>query len=1413
MADENASLTRDQIARSLATKDPAWFRQTADRGLNSPAYRKTQVEDSNVVDHGRSSPRVHMPGMAREGKSTYAIPTTDPDRASSPSRDSSTNDSVGQSSYSTSTTISSSIGSPLPQSSAQRFEPPGPSANSTALATSSEEGRIMAMSPSQGRISPERLERPSSPTKGMGGFVQSAMMKRSDSVNKRWSVQSPTGLNRGNSVASNRSSVYDPTMASGIGGLMSPPGHRSTLSRDSSPLPTSRPTSSHSYTTATQDLERSNRSSPTKTATTKSTANTSFAKPSLPASTSQSSMTSQDEKDEVLIEATPPSSPSKASGRWSPTKSSWLESALNKPDSPKPKPAPAMPQQPAWMAEINKAKARGPDEPKSTALRTKHEVNIGGLLRSPPMGGTTKPISIGGLPAGFSAGSVAKPRMNSISSIASGDFSKQSTNPTQRPTSSSSSSRPSTPLTGTGGKPKSPAVGKVKPDTPPKKDFRSNLKPRQPPPESKDRSEPEFKNVIGQLRRTKTQNYVAPDILKENIARGKADLNLTGGPKRGEVKDEFKDAILKKKEDFKKAQEEGVGVIRSVSGSKQSSAQLPEGLLKASQLGRSATIPVKPLPLKNAESTKKEESTPTRTSVKPSLIQEMSAPGRLQSIERGSSSLAARFNPALAGILARGPPISGADVSRSANPVSVSRDSNAETSSTVAENGEEGPQLTHITKARARGPKRKAPSVAAKSASTAAEAVKIVETMASPPFENGSVPAVSEVLSKTRLDDASQPLSESNPLPREEPKSPRKLDLKRRSQFLAEDQEGKEKAPKPLDISGPSSPVKSHASENTTKDSASTSTKAFASVPTSKPKLYYSNPSPTLIKRSDFETPSPETARKLTPAPLSPSKAAIEDSESLQSQFAVREKEVSHDKAEPASLFKNAASLFGRSSPAPEKHTVKEPIKLPTKADEQAATASAGLPGQPISKPVSPTISKPSKPLPLLSPKPATSFSSSASDKLATPRVASKSSTPASTSTSQLLTDFFGINDTKPTYEVDTASVLLTKPEAASKIKSLRSQLFQLMDSGKKQLVPNHQERILFENNMYICPHTFGTLSGKKVTEVYFWIGDGVSESSIEDATIFAQREAKSSGGVLVKIRQGKETFEFIEALGGIAVIRRGSSNKYDSLSPHILCGRRHQGQIVFDEVDFKTGSLCSGFPYLIATSSGQQFLWKGKGSSVDELSCARLLGMDFGITGEIIEVDEGSESQEFLKFFGNEAKIMKSADHWRLKPNYEKYCARLFRANDDNVGSPQFSNKPSFFRRQSGPDVFSQITEVSPFTQHDISPSHIYVLDAFFEIYIIVGSGSQTQYNAFCTALLFAQEYGILAAGMEDRPFVPVSTVVLEGVPRDLKFVFRKWEDTKNPTTVHSPMTTLSRGRSLRVVTLNAALDATTQR
>ncbi|CZT51711.1 uncharacterized protein RSE6_12898 [Rhynchosporium secalis] len=1369
--------TREQIAQSLAAKDPAWFRQTADRGLKSPAYRKNQVEDEDRSEHGSDSSRVQMPGMSRQSSEPDKVTDEGAVRPTSPSRSSASFGSGLRASHQ-STHKLPGTSSPMPISTAQRLDPP---------IDSKSENRGLAMSPAQGRISPDKMDRPPSPTKGMGGFVQSAMMKRSDSVNKRWSVQSPPGLSRGNSVASNRNSVVEPREFK-----------PSTLSREPSPRPNSRPSSSHSIATLTQ--ERPGTANSTKSITTASTTNDGFVKPTIPASKTQTPLgvrTTQPDDSETPAYrlTTPPTSPSKTmdSRRWSPTKSSWLESALNKPDSPKPKAA--APQQPAWMAEINKAKKKpSVDLGSNSSGPPKHEVNIGGLLRSPPPGGVTKALSTGGLPLGFSSGTLSKSTAENVSSEA-----KDSPKPINSTGSATSIS---------------PANGKIKLETPPKKDFRASLKSRAPPTDTSGPSEPEFKNVFGQLRRTKTQNYVAPDELKANITRGKAALSLTGGPRKTERVDDFKDAILKKKDDFKKAQSEGKGVMRSASGGSQE-APLPEALAKRRALGRSDSI---------ISETGTLESPPRSRAPsipKPSLVKEESAQGRPQSRETPASKLAGRMNPGLAGLLARGPPPLD---NRSSSPAQSQRPTSMSTS--TSEPAEPGPQLTHMTKDRARGPRRKAPtSTTEASDTTTNDAVgkpaiegkspkplplqvnttpkpKVLERIQSPSaiIERPSSPtkSVDRVPSPTKiLDRFPQSPTKVADSPASQPSSPRKLDMKRRSQFL-QDAAAKEdlKAKLQLDTPKPLSPKQANSLEIPMKPVLEPIIRDAPS-PRSKPSTPTASPS---LSKHSVRSPavsaieSPETA-KLRPQPLSPRKTTPVE-QSLGTPKALQPLSVSADKVdcEHTVSVKNATSMWGSSTTSTATPPcARSPIKLPTHEDEKAAMVVAGLrPVSPVKSnaPVGLGIQGPrARPLPTPPTKPLPQSANPGPRSLHQSKKSLDVSVPQASEASQLLGDFFGEHRQHLEFNVDTAEILSSRPDMNQDIKTLRATLYQFSNDGKKQEVPSHEERILFEGNLYLCTHVLGNAAGRRITESYFWQGDDVSTSVADDIEMFAQREAKSAGGKLIKIRQGKETPEFFNALGGIIIIRRGPSNKYDSLAPHILCARKHFGQIAFDEVDFSPASLCSGFPYLISTQSGKAFLWKGKGSGVDELSCARLIGMDFGLTGELEEVEDGSETESFLEIFGNGASIPASADHWRMKPNYNKYSGRLFVADSA---------------------ARSQITEISPFCQSDLDASKIYVLDAFFEIYIIIGSRSQSQYPAFQNALNFGQEYGILAAGMEDRPFVPVTTVVLEGVPKDMKSVFRKWVDARS-ITFHKPVVgDLRRKKSLRVVPLTAALEAT---
>ncbi|ROW04642.1 hypothetical protein VPNG_07422 [Cytospora leucostoma] len=588
----------------------------------------------------------------------------------------------------------------------------------------------------------------------------------------------------------------------------------------------------------------------------------------------------------------------------------------------------------------------------------------------------------------------------------------------------------------------------------------------------------------------------------------------------------------------------------------------------------------------------------------------------------------------------------------------------------------------------------------------------------------------------------------------EPPQSPRKLDKRRMSKFLDEASVPSPKfepepvrSPSPVKrIGGPRSPRKlpepAKVESQPAPSMGNGSTSFGRPLTPLKPQIPTGEPIPAPLNLRPRSKTKTLTSRDLPPLP---------------------------NKELPALPSRELPALPARGLPALPSSPSRELPPLPTKA--LPALTSRELPALP---------STPVQASPIASP--------------------TRSPSKSAKDVSAMLNGFFGNERPKRNYRVDAVEVLMHRPKSGSLVQTQKAQLFQVTEQGKKIPVPAHHERVLFEREMYICPHTFINDARKKTTEVYFWVGDEVASSVVRDAQVFVNREARSMGGTLVNIRQGKETAEFIQALGGLVIIRRGSSNKYDSLAPNILCGRQYMGQVVFDEVDFAPNTLCSGFPYLI-TQQGRCYLWKGKGCGIDEVSCSKLVGMDLALMGELVEIEEDQEPEAFWSLFGG-ARKESSADHWRLKAGYDKYCGRLFRSES---ADPR------------------QIVEISPFSQSDLSPAKIYVLDAFFEMYIIIGREAQSQYTSFHNALDFAQEYAILAAGMEDRPFVPVSTVVLEGIPRDLRSCFRKWRDDRSPTKMlpssrnsvaligaaGGNMSGLKRARSLKVLPLGQALQA----
>lgn len=1240
-ATEEPTVSRDHIAQSLASKDPAWFRQTADRGTTSAAYRKNQVEDEDRAEV--SSARAQLPGMSDSPK----------DRT------------ISQSSAGTAT--SRSLASPLAPNPI-RLEPQTED-TSEGLARSA-----------TGRVSPLRS---TSPTKGMGGFVQSAMMKRSDSV-KRWSVQSPPGLARVDTVTSNRSSMYvrDPPQS------IRPP---STTRIGSTTPSTSRPASQLGDRDVSHDA------------------------------TPKASTAGSPTEDQPPI----PTSPSKTMDprRWSPTKASWLDSALNRPDSPKPELKPHTPTQPAWMAELNKKK-HNPAGDGSPSVSHKHQVSIGGLMRSSPMGAAAKTntTGLGGIyspPAGGNRPPLGHGAKSSISIGNSGpsptksDYEATEEKETDRVEVKTEvapkpleSSRPSMIA--------SPPPLKPKPDAQ-IKDFRSNLKQRSGDSGPPKTAEPEFKNVFGNLRRTKTQNYVAPDELKSNILRGKAALAATGGPQKSERKDEFKESILQKKDSFKKAQAEGKGVTRSQSIN--APKPVPEGLKRRTELGRINT------------GSKREASSdatpgPVIKSPKSATFTDQ-APRALPGLQGrvGGGKLADRFNPALAGMLARGPPPMATDGGKRSEDISSGGSPSNEPS-------KPGPQLTHMTKGRARGPRRKAPTTVV---SPLPEQPKIDSEMqfSTPKREERSVSMMSMASSLRPSASSEDVRADAEPAPasiqsqaaaraalmnnRPQPADTvfgGERDQLRSSLFRRPTNPEPTPPFKPQKIEGveltsplkvqkiegvePTSPLKADKTGGETEEPSSPKKlnvkrmSRFLAENKSNGNMS-EEPAKLTHQRTGSRSPSKITERPL-PEPVSPAKTierpSSKSSERPSPSEILELSSPTKVDTEHVASVKSATSRFGAPAPKPQSPPPGPKPKFDSIGSRELPNTS--IPQAKQSRPSPTPLDAPaSRPLPTPSgPRALTPVERSPikkSDEISVPPSGPRSLPPAerspikqSNEISVLLTDFFGPQRPHRDYKVDPAQVIMQRPYEGGKIRSLGCQMFQISGDGKKVPVLSHYERTLFEREMYIVAHEFQDESRRRGLEVYFWVGDEVPESTAEDAQLFAVTEARFRDGKLVKLRQGKETPEFLQALGGTVITRRSSSNKYDSIAPSMLCGRRHFGQVVFDEVDFTPSSLCAGFPYLI-TQAGKCHLWKGRGSNVDELSCARLVGMDLTLTGELFEYDEGSESEGFWAMFGGSKERPHSADHWKLKPAYAKYCSRLF-CSDAEAKEQVTSPFPTFF-------------------------------------------------------------------------------------------------------------------------------------
>lgn len=971
---------RDQIAASLSARDPSWFKQTAERGVGSAAYRKSkdEVTSGDNVASGRRG----LPGLSKETpveaeRRASPVPSESV-KTDTPSRPTSVRDSgFSNSRFSTSTPSSTNakpdLKSLIAADTPQHEASPMSDHTSSTGDDQALPGRTPSMSSSQARLANPTIDRPASPTKGAGGFVQSAMLRRSDSVNKRWSAQPgpKPNLSRQNSLASQRSGY------GGLQGSHSMPRLEPTPdSRESSHEPSSRPSSSSSNLTALAGAPNT------------AEANDGFIKPALPLHHRSKSVASMAEDGAVSA----PSSPSK---RFSPTKSSWIESALTRPDSPKP--AGGKNAQPSWMSDIAKAKAQRasaestprtgtpvPVEEEAVRPRSPTKALFGqGLLKrseSRDLAGVSLPSEPA---ARVKSIDVPGQSVQPVSEVRAVDTSKSITQtpqtdkrlekdesqtsqaPATRPEAQAPAQAPvqladqpavkvSTPTQA----PKPIPPSKAKPETPPKPptDFRSTLRSRAPA-ERKDQETPEFLARFGNLRKTTTEKYVAPDVLKDNITRGKSDLAKTGGPVKTARRDELKESLLAKKDEWKKAKEDGTelpGQVheRKVSGAPPVTPSKPEALAKRELLGKAEGVkesgsPEKATPealarhrsfgqkpVVEAPPPQKQTSVPQLEQPRMAVLEkQMSAPAEME--HKAPTGLAARFNPDLARILSLGPPSpakSGASTpSRSASPGVMERPQ--PTSGASGEPAAEGAPLQDMRKGRASGPKRRKAGGAKEPTSQPEVTPEQQPEPAAPRVEKAPQPepAVKAIEPLSTPTKPTAPPGSSASLMmaslRERPGPPKVTEHDSKPATPARSPAVTAKKPVPEQEGKPTTPARSP---------------AIIAMKPQVERLATPARTPSAAPRGP-RTPEPstinQTPKQGSEVPDFGGFRSMKQSTPAQQHRADDNKENSE---ETTPSVKSAASFWSR-QPAPKNNEAPPQIQLPNKKDEEAAMRSAGL--------------------------------------------------------------------------------------------------------------------------------------------------------------------------------------------------------------------------------------------------------------------------------------------------------------------------------------------------------------------------------------------------------------------------------------------------------------------------------------
>ncbi|XP_071349655.1 advillin [Trachinotus anak] len=346
------------------------------------------------------------------------------------------------------------------------------------------------------------------------------------------------------------------------------------------------------------------------------------------------------------------------------------------------------------------------------------------------------------------------------------------------------------------------------------------------------------------------------------------------------------------------------------------------------------------------------------------------------------------------------------------------------------------------------------------------------------------------------------------------------------------------------------------------------------------------------------------------------------------------------------------------------------------------------------------------------------------------------------------------------TQEKFDASLMHMKPEIAAQER--------MVDNGTGQvevwrienleLVPVDPQwhGYFYGGDCYLILYTY-LVNNKQCYLLYMWQGRHATQDELAASAFQAVDLDQKYGGepVQVRITMGKEPRHFLAIFKGKMVIFEGGTSRKGSSDPEppIRLFQVHgsdPSNTKAIEVPALSTSLNSNDVFLLKSQS-EIYLWYGKGSSGDERAMAKEVSAVIGKNASEEIVAEGQEPTEFWELLGGKAPY---ASGKRLQQTVLEHQPRLF----------ECSNKTGRFI----------VTEVSQFTQDDLSEDDVMLLDTWDQVFLWIGKEANEVERK--EAVVTSQEYLRTHPGNRD-PDTPIVMVKQGFEPPTFTGWFTAWD------------------------------------